>query len=119
MIEPSFHVPACVAPLARVTVERKRDCRAVTPSHSGANVQVWSVPVVKLRGARSLNGESLVIQAPPIEVPGPNQSKFAAMTMPPPAMYASRLLPSVVASAYPQFENANTISYCCNWASVG
>ena len=86
MIEPSSHVPAAVAPLARVTVSRKKDWRVVTPSHSGANVQVWSVPSAKFCEAKSSNGESLVIQAPPIENSLPSQSKFAATTMPPPDM---------------------------------
>jgi hypothetical protein len=46
MIAPSFHVPASVAPLANVTTSRYKDCSVVTPSHSGANVQVWSVPML-------------------------------------------------------------------------
>jgi hypothetical protein len=81
-------------------------------------VQVWSVPVLKLFVALLLNGESLVIQAPPIDVL-PNQSKLRATTMPPPDMYASRLSPSVVASSQEQLEKTSAMSYCCNWARVG
>jgi hypothetical protein len=119
MIEPSSHVPAAVAPAVRVTVSRKKDWSVATPSHSGAKVQVWSVPSAKFSGAKSSNGESLVAQAPPIDTGSPNQSKLAATTMPPPTMYASRLSPSVVPSRYSQLEKAITMSYCCNSARVG
>ena len=87
----------------------------VTPLHSGAKVQVWSVPLTKLTEALSLKGESRVIQAPPMDCePVAYQSKFAATTTPPPKMYECRLLPNVVGSCQMQLEKASTMSYCCN-----
>src|ERR1700749_667815 len=111
---PSFQVPACVAPLASVGDSRKKALSVVTPLHSSVTMQVPSVPLVKLGGALSLKGESLVTQAPPIEKKPPFQSKVKATTTPPPDSYASRLLPSVTRSEYPQLLIGTTMSYCCN-----
>src|ERR1700752_3329404 len=99
MIVPSFHVPACVAPAVSVGFCRYKSLRVVTPLHSGAKVHVPSVPVTKLVGALSLNGESRLIQRPPMDcAPVAYQSNAKATTTPPPKMYACRLLPSVVGS---------------------